>query len=62
MYCRLLNRLQLTDIEQLRVPQHSQQRSTKTYTSCPKHESMSLHDLPSTDCNLLDISFITSLK
>jgi hypothetical protein len=34
----------------------------KTYRSCQKHESVSLHDLLSTGRHLLDFSFITSLK
>jgi len=34
----------------------------KTYSSCQKHESLSLHDLPSTDRHLLGLSYIASLK
>ena len=44
-----------------RVPEHSQRMSAQN-THCQQHESLSLHDLPSTGRRLLEASFLTSLK
>jgi hypothetical protein len=61
-YCPVLKRMQLTFTEWVESLNTGKDGRGKTYRSCQKHGSLSMHDLLSTGRHLLGVSLITTLK